>query len=377
MPYDRLFEMLAQAKAMPSHALRAAESAEEIPGKLLGGYISGLQAKNEIQQLKNQPQINMAQRQSALLENYAKLSDSIGPDRAIELIGPALQSTGLDISKLGSSGTSTGSLTPEQLMLQGKWGQDQLSMRKTSEDIENNAPYSPDEVTGILSGNPQAAKALIKAFPGGKIPSRVVQNAIQGLNANRMSGIVGARQFGLLPSQSGPNTAAGAAYQVKVAARQGKSLIAQAGTPQALSLASADLSRAVQRSAPMAETIGAGNFASSLPTLYSQFQQKLTSDPNGPDVPKLRKALYDQFNELDRAATPWISNHLQNMEDSGTSSTFGGNWASVKNRELGANIPDIPFQETGSQPGGGGDNSVPIVGGTFNGGKVLHVQQIQ
>lgn len=376
MPFDPLFEMLAQAKSLPSHAYRDTQAALDIPGQAVGGLEAGLNARNAIMSARNAPAIVAAQRQSALLDNYAKLSDSIGPDRAIQLMGPSLQSMGIDVSKLSSSGTSTGSQpSPQELEGMGKYGQNQLTARKTALDLENNAPYSAQEVRGMMSSNPQAAEALIRAYPNGNIPSRTVQNAIQGLSANRLQGMIATRQFQLLPSQSGPNTAAGAAYQVKVAARQGKSLIAKATTPQALALASVDLSRAVQRAAPVSETIGAGNYAQSLPTLYGQFQQKLTSDPNGPDVPKMRKALYDQFNELDKASTPWITNHLSNMEDSGTSSTFGGNWKAVRNREMGDNIPDIPFQET-SSTSPSTDTGVPSVGGTFQGGKVLHVQRL-
>ena len=344
--YDPLFLALAQAKSQPSHAFRTAMSALDIPGQAAEGYDTGLKLRNDILANKYAPQLMMAQRQAALLDNYGKLSESIGPDRAIQLMGPALQSAGVDTSKLSSTGPGGTPYTPQELEGMGKFGQGQLTARKTALDLENNAPYTADQVRGMLASNPGAADALIKAFPDGNIPSRVVQNAIQGLSANRLQGLIATRQFQLLPSQSGPNTAAGAAYQVKVAARQGKSLIAKATTPQAIALASADLSRAVQRAAPVAETIGAGNFAQSLPTLWSQFQQKITSDPNGPDVPKMRKALYDQFNELDQAATPWIANHLQNMEDSGTASTFGGNWNQVRNRELGLSIPDIPFQDT-------------------------------
>lgn len=345
-PSDSLLMALAQAKAQPDRWARDVNEGANAGKDILGGYISGLQAKNEISQLRNQPQINASQRQSAMLENYGKLASAIGPDRAIQLMGPSLESAGIDTSKLPASSVAGGTETPQQLMGEGDYGKNQLGMRKTAEDIQNNAPYSLADVKGMLPNNPEVVSALSQAYPNGGVPSRVVQNAISGLSANRLTGMIATKQFSLLPSQSGASTAAGAAYQVKVAARQGKSLIAKASTPQALALASADLSRAVQRAAPVAETIGAGNYASSLPTLYSQFQQKLTSDPNGPDVPKMRKAMYDQFDELDKAATPWIANHLQNMEDSGTSSTFGNNWNSVKQRELGQNIPEIPFQDT-------------------------------
>lgn len=325
-PGDDLFMALAQAKAQPSKALRATEAAGEAGKDIIGGYLQGRALRASQQEAALKP-----------FEIWSKIADSAGPDVANNIF----KQRGIPIPNM-TSGQPTSS-EPSALINQGKRGTQLLTNMKSAQDLQNNAPYSAAEVKGMLASNPQAADALIQAYPNGQIPSRVVQNAISGLSANRLSGLIGTRQFQLLPSQSGPNTAAGAAYQVKVAARQGKSLIAKATTPQGLSLASADLARAVQRAAPMAETIGASNYASSLPTLFGQLSQRLTADPNSPDVPKLRKNLYDQFNELEKASTPWIANHLQNMEDSGTSSTFGNNWNSVKQRELGMNIPDIPF----------------------------------
>jgi hypothetical protein len=51
-PGDYLFGLLAQSKGLPSHALRATESAESIPGQAIGGYQQGLEARQNIQQYK-------------------------------------------------------------------------------------------------------------------------------------------------------------------------------------------------------------------------------------------------------------------------------------------------------------------------------------
>ena len=48
--YDSLFQALAQAKAQPSHGFRAFESAAQIPGDALSGYMEGRQAKMQMQQ---------------------------------------------------------------------------------------------------------------------------------------------------------------------------------------------------------------------------------------------------------------------------------------------------------------------------------------
>lgn len=362
MASDRLFEMLAQAKAQPDRWSRDLTAGTNAGKDIVGGYLQGLNIKRQIQQYP----LQIAQQKAQLFDNYSKLADAVGPDRANELMGPTLQQAGISMpsgptpSGNGSDGGSP--YSPSQLTTMGPYGKNVLEAQKTAQGMAlANQPRDPAAYksaimqTGLISPQAFDAWASANMDQNGKIPS---QNAdylekslglkAQGNRAEFYKTQVGRNQLELLPSQQGPNTGAGAAFQVKVAARQGKSLIANASTPQALALASADLSRAVQRSAPVAETIGAGNYANSLPTLWSQLQQKITSDPNGPDVPMMRQAMYQQFDELDKAATPWIQNHLQNMEDNGTNSSWGNNWQATKNRELGLNIPNIPFNASPS-----------------------------
>lgn len=149
-----------------------------------------------------------------------------------------------------------------------------------------------------------------------------------------------------LPSNQGPNTSGGAAYQVKVAARQGKSIIAKAGSAQRTGLGSADLARAILRAAPTEETLHNANFSDNLVTRFSRLKQKITANPDQVNNPQIRKEMYSLFDELDKAAEPWIKNQLDEMKDQGfpvSEKTY--------RRQLGLDIPDIPFIELPNQPG--------------------------
>jgi len=160
------------------------------------------------------------------------------------------------------------------------------------------------------------------------------------------------RQFGLqdLPSNQSPSTAGGAAYQVKVAARQGKSLIAKPGAAQRTGLASGDLARSILRSAPTDEAMKNGNFSDNLITRWSMMKQNITADPSALANPKIRKELYDIFDEMDKSATPFIKNQLDDMEAMGFKVP-----PSVRKRQLGETLPDIPFIEIPGQAPAGGD----------------------
>lgn len=170
------------------------------------------------------------------------------------------------------------------------------------------------------------------------------------------SGMAGERhaQFEVtqMPSNQSATTAGGAAYQVKVASRQGKSIIAKATTPQAVALASADLGRAVQRSAVLAETIGAANFANNLTTKWNLLNQKVTADPKSKDIPKLRKEMFDMFTELDNAASPWITNQLNLLKRHGYDIT-----PEDYDEQMARNIPEIKF-DAGLGAGNSGNPSV-------------------
>ena len=152
-----------------------------------------------------------------------------------------------------------------------------------------------------------------------------------------------------LPSRSNPNTAAGAAYQVKVASRQGKAIIGKPGSPQQIALAASDLARAVQRSAPQLETLQGASFSNNVVTRVNQLTQQITANPSGTDVPKIRKQIYDLLDDLDKTAQPWIDNQVKNVEGIWGES-LPPNWNAIKSRELGNNIPDVKFvDESGGQ----------------------------
>jgi len=339
-PGDDLFLALAQAKALPDKWARAVGTGGEAARDILGGYSQGLALKR---QLAEYP-LELANKKAALLNISANLAKEYGPDRANQMMSQIYQSAGVNVPTMGeTSGTQE---TPEQLINMGEYGANKLGAQEKALAVTNNAPFSPEVANAIGNGD-VAELTKIHAAKGEPVPYREVQQAISAKRPNMMGGYFNTRanvmQANQLPSQAPVNEPAGAAYSVKVAARQGKALIGKATSPQNLALASVDLSRAIARAAPQSEVIGAGNYAQSLPTLWSQLQQKITSDPTGPDVPKLRKQLYDTFDELDKAATPWIVNRLQNMEDNGLNSSYGNKWNSVKQRELGETTPDIPF----------------------------------
>lgn len=156
------------------------------------------------------------------------------------------------------------------------------------------------------------------------------------------------KQFTLqdLPSNQGPSTAGGAAYQVKVAARQGKALIAKAGSPQRTGLATGDLARSVLRNSPTDEAMRNANFSDNLITRWSQLKQKITADPTSVNNPQIRREIYNLFDEMDKSATPFIKNQLDDMESTGF--TIPPN---VRKRQLGETLPDIPFEEGPSDNG--------------------------
>lgn len=380
MANDALFLALSQAKSQPSKALRAVQSGGQAAQDVLGGYMQGLGVRRQMAEYP----LLIAQKKAAIFDNYSKLADAVGPDRASQIMGPTLQQAGININEasnpdnfpsIGNGATSSGSPSSQQLSTMGNYGKKVLEGRKTAQEIDIAGPKDPQAYkasimqSGLMS--PQAFDDWAKGNmdQNGQIPSKnadYLEKSL-GLKAAGNRGEfyhtqVGRNQLELLPSLQPPNSAPGAAYQVKLAARQGKSLIANATSPQNLQLASNDLARAIQRATPTSETIGASNYGNSLATIWGQLSQKITSDPNSPDVPLLRKQLYDTFNELDKAATPWIGNHLQNMEDNGTNSSYGKNWPAVKNRELGLNIPDVPFNaapSTGSAQNPNISNGIP------------------
>lgn len=335
MASDALFQMLAQAKGQPDRWSRGVNAAGEAGKDILGGYIQGSQIRAGRQEASLKP-----------FEIWSKIAEQAGPDAANNIF----KQRGIPVPDMGQ--TSSAIETPDQLVNKGKYGANKLGAQEKALTLTNNAPFSPDVANFIGNGDVEGLSKY-HSSRGEPVPYREIQQAIAAKRPNMMGGYfqgrLGTMQAGQLPSEAPVNEPAGAAAQVKVAARQGKALIAKATSPQNLALASNDLARAIQRATPTSETIGAASYAQSLPTLFGQLQQKWTADPNSPDVPKLRKQLYDTFNELDKAATPWIENRLQNMEANGTNSTYGNNWKGTRDRELGLNIPDIPFNEGSSQ----------------------------
>lgn len=143
-----------------------------------------------------------------------------------------------------------------------------------------------------------------------------------------------------LPSNQGTSTAGGAAYQVKVAARQGMNLIARAGSAQRTGLAQGDLARAILRSSPTDEAMRNANFSDNLTTRWAMLKQKLTADPAAVSNPQIRKEMYGIFKEMDESATPFIQNQLDDLEGQGFTIP-----EATRKRQMGLTLPSIPFKE--------------------------------
>lgn len=195
-------------------------------------------------------------------------------------------------------------------------------------------PFIFDKFTGDMKEGP------MQATPTGGMGS-----AMAGVRKS---------QFALqdLPSNQGPTTAGGAAYQVKVGARQGKNLIARPGSPQRTAAATADLVRAITRVAPTDEGLKMANFSGNLVDRWARMKQQLTADPSVVDNPKIRKEMYDIFDEMDKSATPFVKMQLDNMEDAGFPVT-----PNTRKREMGETLPEIPYME--SQMPAAGNPSAP------------------
>lgn len=350
MASDALFQALAQAEGQPSKTLRAVKSAGQAGEDILGGYLQGRSIRAQQAEAALKP-----------YEIYSNLSKNIGPDRA----SIVLKNAGLAVPDLNQGGPVQ-EPTPDQLTTQGEYGKNVLEAKNVAQGLNEKGPREAASVKSnlIQAGmSPQAADAWlsVNTNQGGKVENKNYEDLIKGINArnsgqrsNMYEGRMKQMQISDLPSRSNPNTTAGAAAQVQIAARQGKALIAKATSPQNLALASSDLARAVQRASPQAEVIGASSYAQSIPTILGRLNQVITSNPNSPDVPKLRKQLYDTFDELEKSSKPYIAQHLQTMEDSGFTLP---NWQQIKARELGAELPNIPFD-----PGAGSgtaDTGIP------------------
>lgn len=333
-----LFEELAKAKAQPSRAFRAAQAGIGAAEEGLKGYLTGQEIADSIRQRQlKQQTLGEALGGQPIEEGLTNLTAEQG----------VLQHPNLEIAAAFEKAKHAGP-NPERMI-------------------------GIDQATKALSGvvkkpSPEDLKFL-QSFQNGQIPesefSKYFSARATQQNAIPRNEFFGTRtgQISLqqLPSQMGQNTGAGAAFSVKVAARQGKSLIAKPGPAQNISLATSDLARAVQRSAPQLDVLYGADYSKNLLTRLSGFQQKLTADPSGPDVPKIRKALYDEFDALDKSATPFITNHLQNYED-----LMAPLPDALKRRESGEALPDIPFDPGASSSPSSGMVRITASDGTIH-----------
>lgn len=287
-----------------------------------------------------------------------------------------------------ANATINADTTPEQRTAQDAlyakreaMGNTSLDQMKTQAQIEAlNAKTNAVPERASVSGLPMEAKARAIAAgysEGEMIPLKIwnaykttdpfapveVKRASEGVNLGKVPGntkLVGDPALGVggyadvkqkqnifqdLPSQTSPTNVSGAAAQVQLAVRQGKGLIAKPGSPQQIALASSDVARAVQRSAPQLETLNGSSFANNFVTQISAISQKITANPTAADVPKLRRQIYDILTELETTSKPVVERSLNNIENI-YAGNLPQNWQQIKNKELGMDFPDIPFQET-------------------------------
>lgn len=189
-------------------------------------------------------------------------------------------------------------------------------------------PFIFDKFTGEMKEGPMEAK------PSGGFGSAMAEvRQKQNLYSD-------------LPSVKAGN--ASAASMVQMSARQGKALVATPGSAQKIALGGIDLARTVQRSAPQLDAINGAGFADNLATKLSKLQQRLTADPKGPDAPKIRKEMYDLFDDLDRTASVYVKQGLDTLQ-----TVQQGLPKNVIQNELGTNLPNIPFQGDVSGSTGG------------------------
>lgn len=333
-----LYDKLAEAYARPSGAYRTFQTAADIPQKALEGYLAGSQVADSIRERKN--------KQRTLTDILGGTMPA-GTEGYGNLTAEQFKPTAEILSGIGAIDKANKSGAP-----------------KVSDFVSQDQALKA--LTGVQGKTTPEDQAFLSAFPPGQIPRQDFATYFNGKTnkqtANSRSDIAGANvgriNLQQLPSELGPNTGAGAAYGVKIAARQGKSIIAKPGSAQRMSLASGDIARAVIRAAPQLDAQRGADFSQNLATKISSISQRITSNPNGPDAPKLRKEMYDILDDLDKSATPFIANHLQNYED-----LLGSLPAGVKQRELGETLPDVPFdaggpvqqktyQKTGTGPNG-------------------------
>lgn len=319
MASEALFAELAKALGQPSRASRAVTAAADVPLEAMKGYNTAAEFGDTIRKRK------------------------LGQQTLLEALGGQMPA--------GTEGY--GSLTTEAAGTLAKPLEAIAAIDKANKEGRGKPEdfYDAAQTDAVASGDPTK---LNVAFHG-KTPRTAVAANTTARGVTGKNDFFGKRggQIDLtqLPSELGPNTAAGAAYVVKVAARQGKSLVANPGSAQRISLGSGDIARAVLRAAPQLDALRGASFAENLMTRWSSLTQKLTADPDGTDAPKIRKEMYDILDDLDKSATPFIANHLANFDE-----LLGTLSPAMRKRELGDTLPDIPFNAGG--PAGAGNPEI-------------------
>ena len=223
-----------------------------------------------------------------------------------------------------------------------------LTNQAMSEAEKNRRPSEPKPEWSAVSGmsDKQGNPIELDKFTG-QMKAVPIPGGTKSTGYGSTMGPIRQAQYTLqdLPSNQGPSTAGGAAYQVLVGSQQGMNLIAKAGSTQRTGLAQADLARSVIRSTPTDEALKNANFSDNFITKVGQIRQRITSDPTAISNPQIRKEMYTIFKEMRESSRPFIQNQLDDMEAVGFPLS-----PSIRKRQLGDTLPVIPFQEGGNRP---------------------------
>lgn len=417
---SRLFELLAEARAQPSGAFKdfsaAADAGNTIAGeaarygmaskratllsKMMSDPNTSPQDKTAIglAASEGQPLSDIYGKQQdarfKYLEMYGNLSKAVGPARANAIF----KQNGLPIPDMsgGMGGTEANGTagvagmtsatvtptstpeTPEQLMNEGEYGTDQLGRMGKVQDMADKGPRSPATLKSSIVTSGQMSPTEFDQWAAantdpktGMIPHKNFDDLTKslGLKAQASRADYFAQKGGQitlsqLPSQMSQSTNAGAAAMVQMSARQGMSLIANPSTdPKRIGLAAGDMARTVLRAAPQLDAQKGANYSETLANKLNQLANNLSSGQIAPkDIPAVRKQMYDTFNDLKESAKPYIAQHLANVEDT-LHGNLPPNWERIKAREMGDDIPSIPFQATTAPAQPSTPQSVPRVTG--------------
>jgi hypothetical protein len=134
-------------------------------------------------------------------EKYTQLADAGTPDTGATDQPQSILSHPAIIAHAQSIGWDPAHPDYTKNMPQTQYGLERATKRsgllKSQQDLDQNAPYTPERVRAILKGQPDLAEALIKANPDGSIARRDIQDAIAGLRPDILGGLTDVKRDAL------------------------------------------------------------------------------------------------------------------------------------------------------------------------------------